>query len=1541
MLGEISHRRGAGYSTAVLGVAVVTAVLAPLRGVLGTATVALAYLLVVLFVATVWGSRPAMVTSVLAVLCFNFFFLPPIYTLTVADPQNLVALTAFLVTAITAGHLSEQAARRAAATAAARAASAYNRSLIEASLDPLVTIGADGRIIDVNAATEAVTGRPRAQLIGTDFAGCFTEPERARTGYRQAWRTGAVRDHALELRHCAGHTTSVLYSASVYRDERGHALGVVAAARPIRTSAGQPPRALSDPEVVSGLRRFIAVTSVVSAAVGILGLAGWTFRLPVLKSVIPGQVVIKPNTAVCLVLLGVSLWLMRTVDDRPAPRARKVGGQLLAALAAAVGLVSLTEHVMGWDLGIDRLLFQEAAAEAMGGVRPGLMAPITALDVLLLGLALLGLDWTIRWRSRRYSPAQILAGVAGIASIVGLLDFVLGSAISSTHIALQTAVTLCLLSLAVVCARTERGVPALFVSSTVGGTLVRRLLPAAIVVPILIGALWWKAVSAGLFSEWAGGTSMIVAMIVLLGNLTVLVGFLLARADIERRRAEGALHRREEELREAQRLARVGSWWWDPGTDKVSWSEELYRIVGRDPTLPPPGEQEHARFYTPESVARLEAAVHRARRTGAPYELDLDLVTADGARRSVVSRGEVERDAGGHVVLVRGTVHDITERKHAEEALRESEANLNRAQEIAHLGSWHLDVAGDRLAWSDEVFRIFRIPVGTALTYEAFLGRVHPEDRDAVGRAWAAALRGAPYDVEHRIVVDGEVKWVRERAKVEFDAGGRAVTGVGTVQDVSERRRAEDDVRRLARLQAEAAELGQHALRGAPLPEILDAAVTRVARALGVDHCNVAELLPGGDEFLVRAGVGWKDGVVGRATVKSQGSQPGYTVLSDRPVIVQDAATETRFAPLPRLLGEEVASAMSVVISTAEGPYGALGAHSRRRRVFTGDEVNFLQTVANVLGTAIERRRAEERLRRINRAHRALSTCNEALVRAADESALLEQICRIIIDEAGYRLCWVGYAERDATRTVRPVARAGVDEGYLEAANITWADTERGRGPTGTCIRTGQIQIAKTIATDPRLAPWRAEALRRGYASSIAIPLVAEGQPFGALTIYSSEVEAFGDEEVRLLSELAGDLGYGIASLRTQAERKRAEAEEVAREREVAIGFRIQQTLLLDEPPRDIPGLRVAALTIPSQRIAGDFYDFFTHQDESLDVIVADVMGKGIPAALLGAATKSRFTEALCHLMAFAPGGALPEPREVVALAHADIGRHLIELESFVTLCYARVDLARRRLDLVDCGHTGVIHRRGGPDRCEIVHGNNLPLGIREGEIYDQVAVPIEAGDVFLFYSDGITDAANAAGERFGTDRLRACVRMHGDLGPEALVGAIRASVLAFAGPEAPSDDLTCVAIAVGERPRPLARMAREIRSDLRDLSRAREFVRAFCATLPGPPLGEDRVAELELAVNEAASNVMKHAYHGRADQRIHLEAEAFGDQVAVRLHHLGEPFDPSAVSPPSFDGSRESGFGLYLMTRSVDDVRYARDERGGHCIVLVKRRTS
>jgi phosphoserine phosphatase RsbU/P len=405
-------------------------------------------------------------------------------------------------------------------------------------------------------------------------------------------------------------------------------------------------------------------------------------------------------------------------------------------------------------------------------------------------------------------------------------------------------------------------------------------------------------------------------------------------------------------------------------------------------------------------------------------------------------------------------------------------------------------------------------------------------------------------------------------------------------------------------------------------------------------------------------------------------------------------------------------------------------------------------------------------------------------------------------------------------------------------------------------------------------------------------------------------------------------------------DRKRA-LEELARarEQEVEIGFKIQQTLLLDQPPRDVPGVRVAALTIPSQRIDGDFYDFFKHRDDCLDVIVGDVMGKGIPAALLGAATKSHFLQALSRLISLAAPGTLPEPKDIVTLAHSEVARQLIELESFVTVCYARFDLQNRRVDFVDCGHTTTIHFRASTGTCALLQGENLPLGVSEREIYVQNRVPLDPGDVLLFYSDGLTETRNSAGELFGIERLAECVRAHGRLEPEALINQIREAAVAFSNSDTFGDDLTCVAVRIDERELPLARAALEISSDLNELKRARAFVRDVCQTIPDPPLGEEAVCQLELAITEAASNVMRHAYHGRTDQQIQLDVEIFPSRLVFQLHHLGETFDPGAVKTPAFDGTQDGGFGMYIIARSVDEVRYDRDERGRNRISLVKNR--
>ena len=179
--------------------------------------------------------------------------------------------------------------------------------------------------------------------------------------------------------------------------------------------------------------------------------------------------------------------------------------------------------------------------------------------------------------------------------------------------------------------------------------------------------------------------------------------------------------------------------------------------------------------------------------------------------------------------------------------------------------------------------------------------------------------------------------------------------------------------------------------------------------------------------------------------------------------------------------------------------------------------------------------------RRVDRARQALSRCNHVLIRAGNEPQFLRELCRVIVEVAGYRLCWVGYAEQDEAKSVRPVAHAGYEDGYLETVRVTWADTERGHGPVGKAIRTREPAVFRDVTHDPDFAPWRAEALRRGYASVVGIPLLSGSEVLGALAIYAADPDAFDEDEVQLLRELADDLSYGIVALRTRAACHQAE----------------------------------------------------------------------------------------------------------------------------------------------------------------------------------------------------------------------------------------------------------------------------------------------------------------------------------------------------------------------------------------------------------------
>jgi PAS domain S-box-containing protein len=361
--------------------------------------------------------------------------------------------------------------------------------------------------------------------------------------------------------------------------------------------------------------------------------------------------------------------------------------------------------------------------------------------------------------------------------------------------------------------------------------------------------------------------------------------------------------------------------------------------------------------------------------TGETLVHEIELQTVEGGLIWIEYSMHPIYDEDGKIKYLVPEGRDISDRKRAEEALRKSEASLAEAQRIAHMGNWDWNIKTNQLRWSDEIYRIFGLaPQEFGATYEAFLNSVHPDDREFVKKSVDKTLsEGKPYSIDHRIVrPDGSERIVHEEAEVFFDENGEAIRMIGTVQDITERKRVEDRIQHLHRV---------------------------------------------------------------------------------------------------------------------------------------------LEAIRNI---------------------------NQLIISEKDLQKLLQGTCEILSQTRDYRLVWIGLVQ-EGVKDVLPAAQTDFEEGYLESVKITWDDSETGKGPTGTAIKIGKPVVMRDIASDPRYKPWREEAMKRGYASSAAVPLVYDDKVFGALNVYAALSDAFDEEEIGLLVEVGQDIAFALHNIEVEEERKQAE----------------------------------------------------------------------------------------------------------------------------------------------------------------------------------------------------------------------------------------------------------------------------------------------------------------------------------------------------------------------------------------------------------------
>jgi sigma-B regulation protein RsbU (phosphoserine phosphatase) len=390
-----------------------------------------------------------------------------------------------------------------------------------------------------------------------------------------------------------------------------------------------------------------------------------------------------------------------------------------------------------------------------------------------------------------------------------------------------------------------------------------------------------------------------------------------------------------------------------------------------------------------------------------------------------------------------------------------------------------------------------------------------------------------------------------------------------------------------------------------------------------------------------------------------------------------------------------------------------------------------------------------------------------------------------------------------------------------------------------------------------------------------------------------------------------------------------------ARQKEIELGATIQKRLLYCPPPRTTNAIETASLSIPSQYVDGDFCDFFAHGDEIVDVFVGDVMGKGVPAAMVGAGVKTGLQRCMISLLTHATEPGLPSPERLLQSLDDLVCAELIDLGTFLTLCYARFDSSDDSLTYVNCGHPKIVLWDSLSGVCRLLDTTNVPLGFSDVESYEQRTGQLHAGDLILFYSDGVTDLKLPNGKRLGMNAFADWVESRAHLPLDEFLAEVEQLRLLGLTGLAAGDDFTCVAIRYRG-----AEIEKDgylhLWADSGSLRKVRNYVKAAAG---GEDVGfsESEVTELLLAVQEAASNAVRHARPGQKGIPIKVNAGIQQGMFVVELRYPGTPFDLKSVPEPVLDGTKEGGFGISIIKKCVDDVNYT--FQGDHNLVTMKKR--
>jgi PAS domain S-box-containing protein len=499
--------------------------------------------------------------------------------------------------------------------------------------------------------------------------------------------------------------------------------------------------------------------------------------------------------------------------------------------------------------------------------------------------------------------------------------------------------------------------------------------------------------------------------------------------------------------------------------------------------------------------------------------------------------------------------NDISLRMHTEEALKRSMEQLQIFVEHApaSLAMFDLDmryICASRRWFAD--YGLGDRDLRGVSHYDIF-----PEIPERWKEAHRRGLAGEVMQAEDDSFVraDGSLQRLRREIHPWHEPSGGIGGIVVFTEDITERKRAEQHIRQLIRVYAVLSDINQTIVREKDSQVMLEAAC-RIAVDKGqflmawIGMINPATQVL---EPVAYSGAvdGFLDGLRIDCGDPNQSNRPTARCFqTGKHSVCNDIENDPLYLPWgARALKRGYRSGASFPLKVDGLVVGVLNLCASEAGLFVGEELAVLDKMAMDISFALEvyqleerRLKAEEHVKQLNRVYAVLSDINQMIVREKDSQAMLEAACRIATEKGKFRMAWVGMIN-PTTQILEPIASSGSVDGYLEHVRVDLLDQIQNNGPAARCISSGEHAVCSDIEHDPRYLPWREEALRRDYRSSAGFPLKVDGQVVGVFNLYSSEMAFFDEGEIKLLNELAMDIGFALEVNRREEDRRKAEEE--------------------------------------------------------------------------------------------------------------------------------------------------------------------------------------------------------------------------------------------------------------------------------------------------------------------------------------------------------------------------------------------------------------